>query len=903
MSAEFPSVSKYSDGALLDAATMNVPIGQLESRTRWLKSKLDEVVSSKQLSTVRLPDAETEGNDFDCVYLDPETKTFKKALAGVVLESNPFEIAASSAVAVGVVIPQSQASALVLDGESRKRTIAMYGFVEFGGESSTEQDRLALVSGMVESDETFRNGPYYLSSTEAGKITASPRGPAIYIGTFSHGEHGTFALLAPQYKDLAEMHHHRAFALAAKTQGEIDESNEQRIRILGVRSVKADGYAPADYPAYLKFSGVFTGTRKHYYRITPQIANGSGGYVRWPGYTGNRAIDAMMWEDFSFDGNIETGIIQPFGSSVKLVNLGQNSMFVAGDTVVVSNGTTHAQAEVQSSGSLFVSFQDADKNFTVGETVSIFKLVSSSAVVGYSPVDRQSFSFAVGTHGLVATMVASEAGVIPDSELGTTDIWFVDTDSLRGWTESGDEDWPYKYEVGLDPALNKHFPPVPSSAASLVVNGFEQTSAALYGDNAVYKIDNTGLYWKPSRSDATPFRTQFAVIVSETLYLARGKLPSSSFVTSLKAAKGSGIKIRDEGTSGTANTGDLVIDCQIPVSKSVIGLAGYQVPKDVVGNTLVFGPVVSRLRPGPGILVQSSPGQTPNGCGDVLVSVDGFAGGQFDDVVLNNAKQELINLFPYVKLLGAEDVPSGFTLKMHVPQLSGLPDADNPVPSYSLLFGMSVFGLEDVEAGDDLAKRADVSIKAAVLQDWYPGYNGTGTVELDVSGTGFADNDAVVVSNGSISENSVINVSGSTGVVQLGNTMFEEGDVVSVTKVLSGSTQISGLIVHISDRSLYTGTLKSNSRMIETDELVGIQLGSTSGYAAFDPIFLHNDESFGEDPTGLKHCLVNFKIGGLRPNASVAILVSRAHSGSGDSEYLGELGFMNMSWRLVAETD
>ena len=802
MSAYYPNVTPYKNGQRLDADTLNTPISQLEGRTAWLKDRLDAISSKKAFSSVRLPGVEIDDgvSEYDCVCLDRNTGVFRKALASVLVESNPNEISDALSFAVGIVVPSNQ------NGGTVGQTVAMYGLFEFPG--NNRQIRLANLKKMLDSKDLaeleatgkFQNGPYYLSNSESGKITRDPRGPAIHIGIFNHTEHATYALLAPQYKDLAEMHYHRAFALSTKAQGSIrvlqprTPGEPPRALLRGIPSI--------DGNSSIHVVGTFTGTSKKYYRLwvakrVPQ----------------NNATSTIYWDTVSAEDYTEPP----------------------------NNPPTN----------LYVLWQECASEADL-EEYSDLGVISGSVQMEFELLDTAYYikPFRFGSYGLVGDFATSHPTQDDTWELNTEDIvGWVPSDGKADYTD-GDEvhTFSFMYPVGLDTNLNKFFPPYPSNGAALVINGTERTSYDLYGDNSEYRLTNTGLYWRSIDATATPFNVPDRnVVVSSTLYLSRGKLPSSSFVTSIKAAEGSGIKIREEGTSDTASTGNLVIDANIPIKKANPGLSGHLVPKDVSGNTLIFGGVVSSIK-GIGLTISSPQGKDLAGgnIGDVLISTNKGMSGMFDDIILNNAKQELIGPFPYIKLLAPTSVASGFTLKMHVPF-----DLDSSL-KYKLLFYMSVFGLQDITEQTTVSA-APINVGASILQDWYPG----------------AD-DSVVP---------------------------------------------------------FAGTLKDPGLVVLEDRNFPILLGGLAQqqyadgqyyYKSFDPIFLHNDVNFhnehrNDDSRLWKQCFVDVRLpevtqngqgihAGLTPNSTLAITVSRTPAGEmamDYQEYQGELGFMNLSWKLV----
>lgn len=239
----------FVDGDPLDAKTLNVPIGQLGERTTYLYSKIKEFIGSGAMSSVVLSDVELSDDDWDspspgnAVYLRKDGK-FAAAKATMSLYDN-FK-ASDSAFTVGMLMSRGGSIG----------TVIMSGSFDMSANGSG-----LAVSDVIEQGEDFRAGRYYLSSSEAGKLTSNPNGPVIYVCTIS-GETvaGSFkkdakAILSPQFLDIGTSHVHRTAVLTARPAG----------------SVSAAGYIPSDAsysdeqvgPLALRFGGTWTAGSQH----------------------------------------------------------------------------------------------------------------------------------------------------------------------------------------------------------------------------------------------------------------------------------------------------------------------------------------------------------------------------------------------------------------------------------------------------------------------------------------------------------------------------------------------------------------------------------------------------------------------------------------------------------------
>jgi hypothetical protein len=171
-----------------------------------------------------------------------------------------------------------------------------------------------------------------------------------------------------------------------------------------------------------------------------------------------------------------------------------------------------------------------------------------------------------------------------------------------------------------------------------------------------------------------------------------------------------------------------MLDVELVLSEENAGLDDYLVPKRVQGTKLLKGPVVSKIRPGAGIAISSPPG-VPEGAGEVtiaLASGQDYA-GDFDKIALRNAKQELIGMFPYTRLLGwttgQSNIPSGLVAQFQVPY--------TVAGEFQVYVYLTVFGEEDIayDAGSpNKIKNAGLTFDYSVLRDYDPDDDTYGTL-------------------------------------------------------------------------------------------------------------------------------------------------------------------------------
>ena len=281
----------------------------------------------------------------------------------------------------------------------------------------------------------------------------------------------------------------------------------------------------------------------------------------------------------------------------------------------------------------------------------------------------------------------------------------------------------YDYAMGLHQSVDYYFPPVPAQAAGLFVNGVEMENAALFPDNPTYVVGRKTLHWMEDDIEHLPWPSSVTSrdgIVDPAddktidFHFVVGFQCATGPVTSIIPAPDSAIKVYTYGTNEEAHTGDLMIDAALDFHVADAGVKGFNVAKKGKGGKLLAGAVVERIRGGAGITVTQDAG-CPAGQGTVTVSLEnGTLRDRFDEIALENAKQEKIGLFPYISLLGMGDgygsIPSAFTMMMRVPT-----DLD-PESSYRMNIRTTMFGT--AEYSGMYRRVAGVKLEYNILPDY-----------------------------------------------------------------------------------------------------------------------------------------------------------------------------------------
>ena len=268
----------------------------------------------------------------------------------------------------------------------------------------------------------------------------------------------------------------------------------------------------------------------------------------------------------------------------------------------------------------------------------------------------------------------------------------ADDDSVEGWVYDSENN-EYWYHMAAGTTLANFWPPIPAQCASLVLDGIELQSKNVDPDNGVFFVGSDTIHLNGSAFSPS----NLSAII--TFHFIRYAGSDSGVVTSLQAKEGSPIVIRKCGTKTPGKgqqTGDLEIDANFDFGTKDANEPGYNVVKGYKDGNFLLGPVVGSIKKGPGISVTSS---GAGGTGDVIISADSSVSGDFDTIALQNAKEEMIGLFPYVKLPPYNSaVPSAFTAKFQVPV--DIADIEN---GYNILFYATMFGYDGVISGADTA--------------------------------------------------------------------------------------------------------------------------------------------------------------------------------------------------------
>jgi hypothetical protein len=409
----------------------------------------------------------------------------------------------------------------------------------------------------------------------------------------------------------------------------------------------------------------------------------------------------------------------------------------------------------------------------------------------------------------------------------------------------------FRYNIEMDEDFNSEYPPVPAKSGSLMWNGVELESDEYFGDSSVYSIGSDSLYWYDNITYRTPWPRELLtslenVSIAETQRLLFHYVSSfhseTGPVVSLRPAPGSPITVKRCGTLENATVGDLEIDADLLADVYNSDETGYKAVKASKHGKLLLGPLVERIVAGPGINIQQSANQ-PIGQGTVTISASNATySGEMDTIALENAKEEIIGMFPYIRLLewdqGEDNIPTGFVAKFQIPV--GLPDDVYKVKLYATVFGEESFS----DSNNTMV--AGVTMNYNILPDWSP-----------ISGRGV--------------ETAALNV---------------RDDIISPDNSIAVDIPFGIKNGSVYDYKAFDPVLIHNDPLIPDVE--------GKSYRVLGDTIPSDAECSGY----LSNHLIGTTSFGVRPGYIVSVKFSRSEPSSG-TPYTGKLGFINLRWSLV----
>lgn len=723
----------------LRAAVLNEPTSDISNNLDYLKQRYDALTADGNLQAVFLNNVETtDVSRWDIVYLDQENElvdgVYKKALA---THGSFDEFKASrSSYAVGIVT------------DIAATTIAVYGKVDF----PTDFD----FSSILESGETIKSGPYYLSSREAGKLTASPNTVETYVGWIHTGE-TPFIILAPRLQDTGRAHVHRTYSLKPSYFGDymiqdadgnaqsLEEATPSSVhRLVGHPggSLGSSGGLVTSYGelSRLKLYGEFNSSDNVVYDFhfsgssnpasTIVPTNFSSAYFHWTsdrdgeGYSrvlgfgipfiiGTHGLIGVMdsnWASDDSNWNKPSLGVYPVQRWYD-VEIPTDVMGWKERGLYEKFTRTSGTADVYLVGGPFTSRIKYSNEFRVetyafgGETRAFvqdrysgaWETISSTIVI--APDGTQAYKHFELDNGASIIFV----GNVTASEVH--ELTYIDEAPLAK----------FEYLVNFHKPMDRFFPPIPRRSCAFVLNGVELEQYDYTTGGGSYLPTSDSLVWASNLYNDVPFELSTADYHVKTGIFAfiRTNLKHSNYVTSLRASEDSPFKFVAQDSDEEIDHGALELKYYPP-----------EVPENV-----------SKIIPGPGISVLSSTG-TEEGKGVVSIGLSDnyITRGDFKELELWNYSTDEPVSYEYIRYLSG--IPyiysqgEGEMLSAYLTVPSYLPLSHN----YKLLIYSTVFAY-NVAPSYTGTERLELETTCNVLTDRFRTYG------VSMSGSGSFDND------------------------------------------------------------------------------------------------------------------------------------------------------------------
>ncbi len=272
------------------------------------------------------------------------------------------------------------------------------------------------------------------------------------------------------------------------------------------------------------------------------------------------------------------------------------------------------------------------------------------------------------------TILGKPAGTANTPGVGDPQSITVPDDTQRGWLPVASFN-PDNVPVGAvfgyniahedEAALAAVFPPIPVASSF-----FEQGGAFL--DTDLITVNDFGIWWMDDSYGNAPWPTDYVdTSIAEDIEAWFTRLlaaTSGGIVQRLENHPSSVLEIQLVDANGVAAVdGKLKMLVQTILANAGDTDAGVLALKNVTGGTFVRGPVASRIKPGAGITVTSSYGDTAAGFyGAVTIAASSSDAlqGNADSVNLHNARLDEINDVQMVTLPVGRTATPVFTLNL-----------------------------------------------------------------------------------------------------------------------------------------------------------------------------------------------------------------------------------------------
>jgi hypothetical protein len=773
--ATFPPVVGYRNTIdELEEQDMNRPINALTQRTEWLKNRLEIVAGTRPFESVRLSDVGLSTTNVpivnDFVYLEPDTGFLAPAIAEAIPSAiEAYASASNASYAVGILVATGTAGTgtAVTYGYLDLSTTLLSGLIEPGevfrdgpyylstahpGKMTAVARGPAIYLGYFLED---KNNPGY-----GNFAILAPQVRDIWQAHL----HYNFPLSAqpagdnePTGTTPSDVHYIRGIKPDDYQPGG-GSVGEPPIRALVVGDWVGNG--SVTYTIWVTTTDdTLSGALVHWSTSDGSDDTGGSAGVRLPAFNvpvaiGSKGLYFVLEKggaystytgSADFDALVTIAVAQVERQWTIVVPervTGWQQKWVRElNSYTGSTPTTETQVAMYLFGrfvnpdertfdQISVEVTNAGGHFSAGTVDLDVKDRYGTVIASFSNVAYGGPALAVVNGGnwdlwlVVSKYDASGNPVVDDvGGLQTTDSWeFQFQDEAPGAA--------FEYTVDFDANLDTYYPPRPLTAVVLENNGVAMDQFGVFRDGeGTYTPTLRTVFWYPDDYARVPFPRDWQTMalpgsteyqINSMLYFNRMAMAAAGIVTSIKASSESSLRIVDAATGQPAIIGDLEIQGDLTFLVEDTGEAGYSVAKSVGDNgKLQFGPVVEKVLPGPGLYVRNF-GGAPEGQGTVEIGYDGdgLGSGNFEDITLLNAKQEVVpnKIYSFIKLLdwdsaAANNIETAFQAQFRVPpSLSG---------NYRALLYFTVFGLEKIDTGVNVSNTqwAGLTMDYSIIRD------------------------------------------------------------------------------------------------------------------------------------------------------------------------------------------
>lgn len=614
-----PTVSIISNGADVSAEVVNPISAQHTQRSQHLYEKFQELTNKSVLIAFDQPILEAElanvRTNLVVFYdLDQSTNPDTEGLSPAKVQftsGTDFSSSytpANSSYAVGIVKSISNELA----------DVYLYGLIDFDYDMDDPDDGI-IQSDEIDQDAVFLPGPFYLSRSEAGKLTRNPGGVAIYVGyAFNRKKF----LLAPNVSEFNQFFTTYKFNLLDRPAGR-PELTDSTWDITGVAEVSGDGginyvgWVPVSSLAGGPLEGLIPDNAKFYYNLPAESL-----------ITADTGIDS---DSILRNEQVELSrTLPPNPTNVTLLT-------VNGVIQQSRDNVTDGVYIINSAGIWWFGDQDAEQPWgsdIIVETAVTFNSTTNEVTV-------PSGGFAVGDKLRFKT-----GGTLPSGILSTS-TYYVKTVDI-----SGDDQ-------------------IITIAATV---GGAEIDFTTNGAGPIYIPQ---IYtWKFTFGD-TEYRPRLSL-----QFLKFNPALRESVVTSIKRynPNSSALKFYRPDKGQEATSGDLLVRLNIPVTTSAVSGTGSTVTdisfNETTGElTKSISPVINDLVAGTGITISQRSANGVDVPGSYIVASS--SANQLGRVsYLEPDGIELIysGLHSYLSVPPLATLPSSLTGKIVLP--TGVPDAD-----------------------------------------------------------------------------------------------------------------------------------------------------------------------------------------------------------------------------------